>query len=270
MTSENHSGSRTEEFAVVLARDLSGDYHDAIVVTGPASVMLRPDATIAQYQDVIGRLATEGNRLDCVESMVKFLIGDILAQGEGVFGEDHACVYGVQLKWALTTINNIVRTAKSIPPEMRRISLSHRFYCDIAGANLEHDILSNFIKLAEEYKQEGRSHWRNDVLEKVTDFKVEEMLRGLPILERDRWYQLWSNHGRPHWRKLKGWIDGTLVAPYDPIPMGQFIIRMLDAKLKKQDFPTLTYEHARQLFADAMIDTAKAVRSKMIAAGDEK
>jgi len=267
MTLDNRSASSAEEFAVVLASALNNDYSEAVVVTGPASIMLRPEATLAQYQDLTGRLYKESQRLDCVELMIKFMVGDLLAQGEGVFGEDYACVFGVQLNWALVTINNIIRTARNIPPDLRRLNLSYRFYQDIAGADLPRDILNNYISLADTYKREGNPKWRKEVLDLISEYKVDGLMADMHSEEREKWYTLWTDQGRPNWRVVEGWVDGTKEIPFDPTPVGKFVVRLLDERLPEAGFSGLTYGQVRQAVADAMIDLANAVARRICAAG---
>jgi hypothetical protein len=232
--------------------------------------MLRPTSTINQYQDIIGRLAVESQRVDQVDAMIRFLIGDMLVQGEEIFGEDYACVFGVQIKWAYATVQNIIRVSRVIPPEIRKIGLSHRFYTDIAAAELPRDIMHGFVRLAENYKAEGRSKWRRDVLEKVQEYKVDELTKDLPEATRNKFLGLWQRAGRPHWRILKQWIDGTKPVPIETETVGRAVVRLMDAKLPKEKFVQMSYEQVREAVAEAMYDLAKAVRSRLVAAEGEK
>jgi hypothetical protein len=185
-----------------------------------------------------------------------------LAQGEDIFGEEYACVFGVQLRWSLNTINNIVRVARQIPPDIRRIHLSYRFYCDIAGASLDLRALESFIMLAEDYKREGRQKWRKEVLLKLTEHKVQEKLYPMAPEERDRWMGIWLRNGQPHWRKLWGWIDGTIPVPVDPMAVAEFVALVLKKRLPK-DSGAMSYDDVRQVATDCMVDMAKAVKTHL-------
>jgi hypothetical protein len=261
--SDDHSP--VEQMAVAVASQVHMAYDGKVVLSGAASLTLSPEAPIHVYQDLMLRLCKESTRTAVIDTMLKFWIGDLLVQGRDIYGEEYACVFGVQFRWSAETMQYIYRAAERVPPDLRIPRLPFRFYADVSGFDLEKAEMERFINLAVEYFDEGDSHWRRRALEALVNYKLDVLTRGLPEAKRTEMLDRWKLVGKPTWRKARAWINGEQPMPQVPLTLPKTILTIRNAIFSEEAKGQLSDEdwnRMRDLAADCMWQMTTAIKQR--------
>jgi len=252
----------SETAMVRLANHINAN-HTCAVLSSPYSLTLRRDAKLDEWVRLIDALYTESVRSDSVDTMLKFLIGDALDQGETMWSHEAHQVYGPIVSWAMSTVCNIIRTARMIPPDMRRATLSYRFFCDVAGAELDRKDLKVYLDMAEEKCSSGQIGWRVEVLQLINAKKVGDLFEALPRKDQDLWMDWWERSGRPSWRKVKAALESGEPPP-ESVTLSQFVFKTLEKAIPETKFGDMSYDDVRQAVSDVIGDTISAYKHKLI------
>ena len=205
-------------------------------ITGPASLTLDPSRPIDEWRELISVLYGEVVKERRLNTALFFLVGDALSQAEAIYGEESACVYGVEMRWDTRTLANMIRCASAIPAELRNLDLSPRFYADIYGAELTYTELQGVIEDALHRKDDlDIDDWRAQILAEVSEKKVVGLLEDVPPETREHWEKVYRFYNKPHWRKMLSWIKGNTTPPPIPEDPARLVLRLLDENFKEAD-----------------------------------
>ena len=197
-------------------------------MTSKYSLSLTPGAHIQSYRELCSKLYVAGAQMDYFKTIINFLVGDALNQGEQVYGEESACIFGVDVQWSEGYVHNVRRIASVIPPEYRDPRYSWHFYMDLAGSSLSPTELAEYIDMARAYQDEGHPNWRSITVDVLNDRKVEEALEVLGTEgEKTKWRQSYRQ-ARRHWRTVKKEIEQGKEPPEKLITVRQYIIDLVD------------------------------------------
>ena len=165
---------------------------------------------------------------------------------------------GVELQWTATTVSNVCRTAKNIPPENRRLSLSFRMHADLAS--LSNEDQSYYIDIAEMKYFDGVRNYRRFVLDQMNDDKTRTIIAGLPEEDREYWLGIVEKYA-PHYKRLTAYIEGRLPVPRDEMDPEDYIkIKLRQMKEDIGGKETLKVDEVMTLVLDSMWDAISQCR----------
>jgi hypothetical protein len=191
------------------------------------SLTLVPGTSITSYKDLCAKLYVAGDRTKRAATIINFFTGDLLEQGEQMFGESAACVFGVDAMWSEEYVNLVRKISRSIPPELRDPQFSWHFYMRMSSAGCTHEEMRHYLALAGEYVKAGHTNHKHLTLEVINDDKVEKLLKDLPKDKQDSLRKQYRNENTT-WRKVQKAIkDGTFELEHKP-SISEAAIKIVD------------------------------------------
>ena len=234
------------------------------------AIVLDPNADINSYRQLIRNLYLDASRSDKLLSLIRFMVGDALGQGEDIYGEDANCVMGVELKdWAFGTIENMRYVARHVPPENRHLNLSWTMHKDVA--NLSHEQQRYYLDAATELQRDHQYGWyRTEVLKRIRHDGAMTVLAKVSKDKRDYWMDIYEKFN-PHYTKLEEMIEGRLPVPRSGTLLVDWErIKLREAQEKIGGRKEVRINEVFEMIAAAVRETAKAVTKKEVILEREK
>jgi len=257
----------SQRYAVSLALRIS-KYRCCASMTSPTSLVLDPDADIASYRKLVSTINNEGTRGERLDTMLKFLMGDVLNQGEDVYGEESHCVEGVELQWEDRTVYNVCLAARKVPPENRKLALSHRMHVDLS--TLEKDEQKFYLDVAEQRYFAGVRNFRKSVLDQLNDDKCRKLIMALPVDEQAKWVKL-IEENKIHYTKLEGMIEGRIPLPRKEMAPDFYVKKVLNQVKEEIGGRTqVAGDEVLGIVVDVIWDAITACRARQINMDDDK
>lgn len=238
-------------------------YQCCAEITKDGALILDPNADINSYRQLIRTLAANNDKADKLTTMLRFMIGDALLQGEDIYGEDAACVLGVELNWKSSTIGNVRYIARNIPPENRRFNLSYSMHKDVAA--LSKDDQAYYLNMATEIQaKDVDGHYQTEVRNRIEHDGVMSALVNVPADERDKWLDIYEKH-KPHFTHLKAMVEGRMPLPHDPIKVGEWVqIKLREVRERIGGRELIKPNEVYEMLDKIIEDTVKAAAKKDI------
>lgn len=214
--------SRTdpEATSVLLATKMS----EFAAITSPLSLRVRSNLPFGSYEEMIKQLSIAVEAGDRYSTMAKFLIADALNQGEEIYGESWAQVFGPDMTWDYKYVRRIMSLGRAIDPEIRSMKLSWYFYLLIS--NFPRGDQQRYINVALDNMAIYPKSWVKRTGQFINEEQIERVLNDckddnirtsiLDVLE----------HRTATWRTVRKWANGLAPIPEHEIVLGDEIERI--------------------------------------------
>lgn len=247
-----------------MVRRING--YQCAEMVGVCALKLLPGAHINSYRTLASTLNGMGDKHRKLDTMLSFMVGDALSQGEMIYGEEYACVVGVELnRWRLTSLRQMQSVAERVPPENRKLNLSFHMHKDLAY--LPPGDQAYYLGLAEELYLRREPDFRTKVLTQMYDEKGRVIISRLPEDEQQEWLDLIRRH-KINPRRLEGMIEGRIPIPREKSDAEAFFRRLLahcDEEIGGRK--EVARQHVMDMLADAIWKTLTACREKEVKFG---
>ena len=186
---------------------------------GDHGIVIKGGAHINSWRSLIRDLYACWQAGEIRGALIKFMLGDALNQGVGLYGEDSSQIFA-DIPWKKRYIDNICWVCRKVPPENRRLQLHWRMHQAIASLSVEEQRF--WIASAVHKHADGNEMWYQEIMSEMQDVKCRELLAPLDPDAKDYWLQVIEAHN-PTWGKLRQWITGEVPAPIVPMVASKWV-----------------------------------------------
>jgi len=162
------------------------------------------DCTYTEWARAINQLDAFGYAATVRDCLMKWYIGDALNAGEKLFGEKASQVFGPNLHWKPSYINNIRYVCRQIPKDIRTLKINHwKFWNFIAPMDYKDqkymvDKALSLIHYRDWYDQIRELGKQDKVLELAAT--VEDVEFKEELMDRIKTY-------KPTYHVARSWVD---------------------------------------------------------------
>lgn len=249
------SRSDAEANAVVLATRME----KYAVITSPSSLRLRSALSFENYTDMIRDLSVAieaGSRYD---TQVKFMIADALNQGEEVYGENWAQIFGDSLNFSYRYMRNIMWVGRAFDPDIRCMRVSFKVHYLLAGYSRGDQ--ERYIRIAEDLHDRHPSDYNKRLRELINDEKIEQIVSAMTNEDLKQQILDVLGYRKASWQMVKRWANGLTPVPGKHQVIENVIDELISIYVHELGFSPETAE----LVGRDILKVARGVDSKRIA-----
>jgi len=171
---------------------------------GAVGMEYAQDTPYKEWARTIHQLDAFGYAASVRDCLMKWYIGDALNAGESMYGERAAQVFGPELHWSMSYINNIKWVCRNVPKDLRNLKINHWQFWYLMASMDRVDQEYMIQKALDTMHHRG---WYDEIKKLAKQDKVLELAASVEdeefkaeLMDRIKTYQ-------PSYHTAKSWIE---------------------------------------------------------------